>query len=155
MSGIQLFKDKIKDEKLGLLLKANLLITCLMFGILLVGKSKQFFLSESEGLSHDASKRDFCALVTTQLIEKKLSKKIVTESLFPKITDDNYKNLYFEGGEKLSGVWSGDERCKVLVKTTDGLRSFDYYFDQSMDFKYFYMVKKISENELYEKEGVE
>lgn len=155
MSGIQLFKDKINDEKISLLLKVNLLITCLMFGILLMGKSKQLFLSESGGLSHDASKRDFCTLVTTQLIEKKLSKKIVTESLYSLVTAENYKNLYFEGGEKLSGVWSGDERCKVLVKTNNGLRSFDYYFDQSMDFKYFYTVRKISENELYEKEGIE
>ncbi|MGZ3807327.1 MAG: hypothetical protein ACXVCE_04515, partial [Bacteriovorax sp.] len=87
------------------------------------------------------------------LIEKKLSKKIITESLFGLVTSENYKALYFEGDEKISAIWSSDESCKVLVKTKTGLRSFDYFFDQSREFKYFYKVKKITENEFYEKEN--
>lgn len=154
MGGFQLFKDKLNDEKIGLLLKINILITVVILLISLVSGKKQLFLSESEGLTKEASKRDFCSLITSQLIEKKLSRKIITESLFSLVTADSYKALYFEGDEKISGIWSGDKSCKVLVKTKNGLRSFDYFFDQSMDFKYFYQVKKISENELFDKEGV-
>lgn len=153
MGGIQLFKDKIKDEKISLLLKFNVLITFILLAISLTSVSKQFFLIEAEGLTLDAPKRDFCALVTIQLIEKNLSNRIITESLFGLVTSDNYKALYFEGDEKISGLWTNDETCKVLVKTKNGLRSFDYYFDQSMEFKYFYKIRKISENELFEKEN--
>lgn len=153
MGGIQLFKDKVKDEKISLLLVLNFLFTIIVLVISLFNVTKQLFLVEAEGLTIDASKRDFCSLVTTQLIEKKLSKKIITESLFGLVTSDNYKALYFNGDEKISGIWSSDDSCKVLVKTKAGLRSFDYFFDQSKDFNYFYQVKKISENDLYEKEN--
>ncbi len=154
MAGINLFKDKLSDVHISLLLKINILITFFILVISLYGSSKRLFLSESEGLTKDASKRDFCSLVTNQLIQKKLSSKLITESLFSLVTAENYKALYFEGDEKISGVWSGEESCKVLVKTQIGLRSFNYYFDQSMDFKYFYQVKKISENELFDKEDI-
>lgn len=153
MGGIQLFKDKVKDEKISLLLVLNLIFTIIVLVISLFNVTKQLFLVEASGLTTDASKRDFCSLVTTQLIEKKLSKKIITESLFGLVTSDNYKALYFDGEEKISGIWSSDDSCKVLVKTKTGLRSFDYFFDQSKEFKYFYQIKKISENDLYEKEN--
>lgn len=153
MGGIQLFKDKVKDEKISLLLVLNFLFTMIVLVISLFNVTKQLFLVEAVGLSIDASKRDFCSLVTTQLIEKRLSKKIITESLFGLVVSDNYKALYFDGDEKISGIWSSDDSCKVLVKTKAGLRSFDYFFDQSKEFKYFYQVKKISENDLYEKEN--
>jgi hypothetical protein len=153
MGGIQLFKDKIKDEQISLLLKLNVLITIIVFIISLFNVSKQLFITEAEGLTFDASKRDFCSLVTSQLIDKKLSKKIITESLFGLVTADNYKNIYFDGEEKISAIWASDETCKVLVKTKTGLRSFDYFFDQSKDFKYYYKVKKITENEFFEKEN--
>lgn len=153
MGGIQLFKDKVKDEKISLLLVLNFIFTIIVLVISLLNVTKQLFLVEAEGLTNDASKRDFCSLVTTQLIEKKLSKKIITESLFGLVASDNYKVLYFDGDEKISGIWSSDGSCKVLVKTKAGLRSFDYFFDQSKEFKYFYQVKKISENDLYEKEN--
>ncbi|MGZ3745422.1 MAG: hypothetical protein ACXVBQ_16280, partial [Pseudobdellovibrionaceae bacterium] len=61
--------------------------------------------------------------------------------------------LYFDGDEQISSIWSNDEVCKVLVKTKNGLRSFDFFFDQSLEFHYFYKVKKITENELFEKEN--
>ena len=153
MGGIQLFKDKIKDEQISLLLKLNVLITIIVFIISLLNVSKQLFIVEGDGLIYEASKRDFCSLVTTQLIEKKLSRKIITESLFGQVINDNYKALYFDGEEKISGIWSSDEACKVLVKTKSGLRSFDYYFDQDKENKFYYKVKKITENELFEKEN--
>ena len=153
MSGLQLFKDKIKDEQISLLLKLNVLITIIILAILFFNVSRQLFIVEADGLIYDAPKRDFCSLVTNQLIEKKLSKKIITESLFLLVTADNYKNIYFDGEEKISGIWSSDESCKVLVKTKSGLRSFDYYFDQGKENKFYYKVKKITENEFYEKEN--
>ena len=153
MGGIQLIKDKVRDEKLGLLFKLNFLISLVILFITFINFSKQLFIVEGEGLIFEASKRDFCSLVTTQLIEKKISKKIMTESLFGQVTSDNYKNLYFDGDEKISGIWSDDEACKVLVKTKSGLRSFDYYFDQGAENKFYYKVKKITENEFFEKEN--
>ncbi|MDO9181942.1 MAG: hypothetical protein Q7U04_06020 [Bacteriovorax sp.] len=153
MGGIQLFKDKIKDEQISLLLKFNVLITLIVLVMSLFNVSKQLFITEAEGLTFDASKRDFCSLVTSQLIDKKISKKIVTESLFGLVAADNYKNLYFDGEETISAIWASDETCKVLVKTKTGLRAFDYFFDQSKDFKYYYKVKKITENEFFEKEN--
>lgn len=153
MGGIELFKNKIKDEKISLFLMINLFVTCIALVILFIDVGKQYFIVEAEGLTLDASRKDFCSLVTIQLIEKKLSPKIITESLFSLVTNDNYKALYFEGDEKISGLWINDDSCKVLVKTKMGLRSFDYFFDQSKEFKYFYKVKKISENELFEKEN--
>lgn len=154
MSGIQLFKDKLNDDKISLLLKLNVFITTIILIISFRNVSKQLFLPQDE-LSLDASKRDFCSLVTKKLISKSLPRKLITESLFNLVTADNYKALFFEGTESISGIWSGDETCKVLVKTNDGLRSFDYFFDHSMDFKYFYKLRKITENELYEKEKSE
>lgn len=153
MGGLQLFKDKIKDEQISLLLKLNVLITIIILVVSFFSVSKQLFIVEADGLIYDASKRDFCSLVTNQLIEKKLSKRIITESLFVLVTAENYKNIYFDGEEKISGIWSTDDSCKVLVKTKSGLRSFDYYFDQSKENKFYYKVKKITENEFEEKEN--
>ncbi len=153
MGGIQLFKDKIKDEKLNLLLNVNLLLTFIVMLISLANVSKQLFIVETDGLTTDASKRDFCSLVTNQLIEKKLSRKIMTESLFTLVSSNNYQSIYFDGEEKISGIWSSDDSCKVLVKAKSGLRSFDYYFDQNKENKFYYKVKKITENELFEKEN--
>ena len=157
MGGIQLFKDKIKDEKISFFLMINTFLNIVILIIVLISVltnfTKQYFLVEAEGLTLDASKRDFCSLFTNQLIEKKVSKKIITESLFDLVTTHNYQALYFEGDEKISGVWPSEDACKVLVKTKTGLRSFDYYFDQSRDFKYFYKVKKITENDFFEKEN--
>lgn len=153
MGGIQLFKDKIKDEKITLLILINVLFTFIVLVISLFNVSKQLFITEAEGLTFDASKRDFCSLVTGQLIDKKISKKIFTEGLFNLVTADNYKNLYFDGEEKVTAVWTSDETCKVLVRTKTGLRSFDYFFEESKDFKYYYKVNKITENEFFEKEN--
>ena len=153
MGGIQLFKDKIKDEKITLLILINFLFTFIVLVISLLNVSKQLFITEAEGLTFDASKRDFCSLVTGQLIDKKISKKIMTEGLFNLVTADNYKNLYFDGEEKVSAVWTSDETCKVLVRTKTGLRSFDYFFLESKDYKYYYKVNKITENEFFDKEN--
>jgi len=153
MGGIQLFKDKLKDDGLALLLKLNIFISTLFLGASFYLTGKQLFIIESEGLSFDASKRDFCSLVTKQIIDKKLSKSIITESLYELVSRDNYKSLYFEGDEKINAVWSSDESCKVLVKTSDGLRSFDYFLEKNSENKFYYKVKKITENELFEKEN--
>ncbi len=153
MGGIQLFKDKLRDDGLGLLLKLNIVISTIFLGVSFMTLGKTLFISESEGLSFDASKRDFCSVLTKQIIDKKLSKSIITESLYELVTKDNYKDLYFEGDEKVSAVWSGEESCKVLVKTNTGLRSFDYFLEKDSKNKFYYKVKKITENELFEKEN--
>ncbi len=153
MGGIQLFKDKLKDDGLALLLKLNIFISTLFLGASFYLTGKQLFITESEGLSFDASKRDFCSLVTKQIIDKSLSRHIITESLYELVSRDNYKSLYFEGDEKINAVWSSDESCKVLVKTSDGLRSFDYFLEKNSSNKFYYKVKKITENELFEKEN--
>lgn len=153
MGGIQLFKDKLKDDGLGLLLKLNIFISTIFLGSSLFIGGKKIFINEREGLSFDASKSDFCSLVTKQIIDKRLSKEIISESLYELVTRDNYISLYFEGNEKVNAVWSSEESCKVLVKTSDGLRSFDYFLEKDSGNKFYYKVKKITENELFEKEN--
>ena len=153
MGGIQLFKDKMRDDGLGLLLKINIVISTIFLGVSFMTLGKTLFISESEGLSFDASKRDFFFFFTKRIIDKKLSKSIITESLYELVTKDNYKDLYFEGDEKVSAVWSGEDSCKVLVKTSTGLRSFDYFLEKDSKNKFYYKVKKITENELFEKEN--
>jgi hypothetical protein len=91
--------------------------------------------------------------VTKQIIDKKLSKEIISESLYELVSRDNYKSLFFEGDEKVNAVWSSEESCKVLVKTSGGLRSFDYFLEKDSGNKFYYKVKKITENELFEKEN--
>ncbi len=153
MGGIQLFKDKLKDDGLALLLKLNIFISTIFLWASFYLSGKQLFINESEGLSFDASKRDFCTLITKQIINKKLSKEIMTESLYELVSRDNYKNIFFEGDEIISAVWSGEDACKVLVKTNEGLRSFDYFLEKGSGNKFYYKVKKITENELFEKEN--
>ena len=104
-------------------------------------------------MSVDASKRDFCAMAINQMIHKKLSKKIITDGLYDLVSADNYKNMLFDEGDKVSSVWGGEGVCKVLVKTKDGLRSFDLFLEEGDEPEFHYQIQKIHENELYEKES--
>lgn len=130
-----------------------LLAIALVVIIQIYFKTAHAFISPNEGLSKDASKRDFCSMAMNQMIQKKLSKKIITDSLYDLVTANDYKNLYLENEDLVSEVFSGDEKCKVLVKNKAGLRSFDFYLDQGMDEEFYYRIRKITENELVEKEG--
>lgn len=126
----------------GLLLLSDLFI-----------KKSRFFVSSNEFLSKEASKRDFCSMAMNQIIGHKLSKRIITDNLYEIITNDNYKNMYFEDGDSVSEVFVSEEKCKVLVKVKNGLRSFDFNIGSSFDESFFYKVEKVIENELVEKEG--
>jgi hypothetical protein len=151
MSAVQIFKDKLKDEKRSLLVAVNLLFTIALSILMLINISKKIFITEAQGLSPDASKRDFCSMAMNQVIKKKLSTKIITESLYSQVINDNYKNLYFDGDEVVESVFSNENICKVIVKTKEGIRSFDLTLDEAGNLEFYYVIKKIHESELYEK----
>lgn len=150
MAGVQIFKDKIKDEKHSWYLKLNILLTVIVLIAISLNLSRKVFISEAEGLSPEASKRDFCSMAMNQVISKKLSKKIITESLYSQVVNDNYKNLYFEGEEVVDSVFTRDRICKIIVKTNNGIRSFDFTLEESGDYQFYYVITKIHESELYE-----
>lgn len=143
--------DKHKEMAQGLLLKVNLGLIILTTIILLYVCSQRIFITESDLISNEASKRDFCALTMKQMIQKKLSTKLMQQALFDLVTRDNYSTLFLKGKEKITGLWSGEESCKILIKG-EVLRSFDFYLTASGEFPFYYQVKKITENELFEKE---
>ena len=151
MSGIKIFAEKLMDKKLSFYLMINIALTAVVLFLILINYSGKLFIREAQGLSPEASKRDFCSMAMNQVITKKLSKKIITESLYSQVVNDNYKNLYFEGEEVVDSVFTKESICKVIVKTKDGIRSFDFTLDKSGDSEFYYLIKKIHESELYEK----
>jgi hypothetical protein len=149
-----MFKEKLAEEKLLNYIKATLIISGLCFIANFFNRTKHFFISEAQGLSVDASKRDFCSMAINQMIHKKLSKKIIDDGLYDLVTEENYKNMLFDEEDKVSSVFNGEDICKVLVKTKDGLRSFDLFLEVGADSDFHYQIKKIHENELFEKESM-
>lgn len=148
-----MFKEKLFEEKILLFLKIIAVGSVINFGLLLKSHTQHLFIKEVSELSEDASKRDFCSMAMNQMILKKLSKPFVEESLYSQVVADNYKAMLFDDVDKVSSVFSGEDSCKVLVHTKDGIRSFDLILDKGSDFKYFYQIIKIHENELIEKES--
>lgn len=149
----RLFQDKTDEDRLLFYLRgiSFLLLFCIFLN--LKTRTNSFFVKEAEGLSRDSSKRDFCSMAMNQMIKKKLSKKIITESLYEVVIAENYKNMMFEEGDSVGSVFSGEDNCKVLVKTNDSIRSFDLFLVEGEDSEFYYQITKIRENELYEKES--
>lgn len=148
-----MFKEKLAEDKLLNYIKLTLLVSSLCLLANIFNRTRHYFVTEAEGLSSDASKRDFCTMALNQMIHKKLSKKIITDGLYELIVADNYKNMFFDDEDKVSSVFTGESSCKALVKTKDGLRSFDLYLEQGDDPEFHYQITKVRENELYEKES--
>lgn len=148
-----MFKEKLVEDNLLRYSKLTLLVTTLCLLANFYNRTRHYFVTQAEGLSLEASKRDFCTMALNQMINKKLSKKIVTDGLFELVTAENYKNMFFSMEDKVSSVFTGENSCKALVKTKDGLRSFDLYLEQSDESEFYYQINKIHENELYEKES--
>ncbi len=148
-----MFKEKLFEEKILLFLKVIAVATVINFCLLLKSHTQHLFIKEVSELSEDASKRDFCSMAINQMIHKNLSKLLMEESLYSQVVADNYKAMLLDDVDKVSSVYSGEDSCKVLVHTKDGVRSFDLILDKGPDFKYFYQITKIHENELSEKES--
>lgn len=151
MVGIKVFQDVVNEKKVALYAKFNFCVSVILLVLMFV-KLRPLFLTEEAGLSTEASKRDFCALSMNQMIQRKLSPKLMSEGLFQLVTKNNYEALYLKGDESVSSVWTSKDRCKILLKTSEGPRSFDLHLDESSNFKFYYQIKKITENELFEKE---
>jgi hypothetical protein len=149
----EMLKEKSAEEKLLNYIKLTLVVTVLCLLTNVFHKTKHMYISNAEGLSEDASTRDFCSMAINQMIQKKLSKKIIVEGLYELVVADNYKNMLFEEGDKVSSIFNADENCKVLVKTKEGIRSFDLTLEEGGEAEFYYQIKKIRENELYEKEN--
>ena len=147
-----MFKEKMVEDKLLKYIRITLIVSGLCLFANIFNRTKHWYVSSVEGLSDEASKRDFCSMALNQMIQKKLSKKIITDGLYELVVTDNYKNMLFDEGDKVSSVFSTDEACKVLVKTKDGIRSFDLSLEEGDEAEFYYQIQKIRENELYEKE---
>lgn len=152
MAGLQMFNDILSDKRSRLYIRINVVISVLLIILALI-KIRPLYLKSEDGLASEASKRDFCALSMNQMIFKKLSPSLMSEGLFQLVTKNNYEALYLNGDESVSGVWSSQDQCKVLLKTNEGPRSFDFHLEGSSDYKFYYQIKKITENELFEKEA--
>lgn len=108
------------------------------------------FVKVPEGLSKDASKSDFCTMAVDQMIHKKLSKKIVSENFYQRVTSNNYVDLALDQEDSISSVFSGNEFCKVLVKSKSSLKSLDLFLSEGEDSDFYYQITKIRINELYQ-----
>lgn len=148
-----MLKEKLAEEKLLNYIKVTLVVSVVCLFANVFHRTKHLFVSEAKGLSSDASKRDFCSMAFDQMIHKKLSRKIISNGLYDLVVADNYKNMLFEEDDTVGSVFSSDEACKVLVKTKEGLRSFDLYLEEGDEAEFHYQITKIHENELYEKEN--
>lgn len=146
------FEDKFTAMNLKRLIYGNLFISfvLVMFFIFLF---KLSYTREGEWVVSEAPRRDFCMMVAKQLIEKKVSEKVMESGLYSLVTNDNYRALPFTGSEKVSAVWSNDNSCKVLIKDEIGLRSFNYVLNSDGSYPFYYQVEKIKEHELFEKGG--
>ncbi len=146
-----MFNDKKFEDKILIYLKICLIFIVATFLFNLKGCSKSYFLKESELLTFEASKRDFCSLSMNQMIQKKLSSKLMDESLYSQVIADNYSAMYLDEKSKISSILSNEEGCKILLASNNGLRSFDFKLEQDSGYPFFYHIKKIHENELVEK----
>ena len=149
----EMFKEKLLENKHFKYILLTLIFSVISMLASVFHRTEHWFIPEAEGLSKDSSKRDFCTMALNQMIHKKLSKKIIASGLYELVTADNYKNLFFDEEDKVSSVYSGEDSCKVLVKTKDGLRSLDLFLEEGDDPEFHYQIRKIHENELYEKES--
>lgn len=111
---------------------------------------QRVFIRGSESLDSDPARRSFCEQVMKQMINKKLSRRVVSESLFELITNNNYEALYLTGKETIKGVWSDDERCKVMFSGSEGFRTIDFYIEDSGEYPFYFNVTKMSDHEFNE-----
>ena len=146
-----MFKDKLIEEKYLFALQAIGVAVGILLILVVKNYTQHIFIKEAPELTTEASKRDFCTMSMNQMIQKKLSQQLMDESLYSQVTANGYKAMLFNEDDKVSSVFSNDESCKVLVHTPDGIRSFDLILESNNDYKFFYQIKKIHENELYEK----
>ncbi len=151
MAGLNLFTDQLRENRFLLMGIINLLIGILLLVICSIRVIPRFF-PDSSGLVVEAPKKEFCALAMNQMIQKKLSSHLIKEGLYKLVTRNRYEALLLDGNESISGIWTDEKNCKVLLKTSKGLRSFDLFLDGSTDHKFFYQIQKIRENELFEKQ---
>lgn len=149
--GNSFYKDKVSEAAKRWSIKFNFLVFIIMMGVLIyVSHQRDFFIS-SAYITSEAPKRDFCSVVMAQMIEKKISPKLMDEGLYDLVTRDHYAALYLTGKEKITGIWSKDESCKVLING-EHLRAFDFFLDGSGQYPYYYIVTKIREHEFFDKE---
>jgi hypothetical protein len=143
--------DKDSEHRLDRAYKINLFLITMMIVVLIYVSTQRIFIKTAKLVSNEPSKRDFCELIMNQMIHKKLSKKLMKESLYEQVVANNYGVLLFSGKEKLTGIWSGQNKCKVIVRG-DGLRSFDFFLEESNEHPFYFEVFKITENDLFEGE---
>lgn len=146
-------EDKLSAVNLKRLIYANLLIMIALV-VFFIFFFKLSYVREGEWIVSEAPKRDFCHMVTKQLIDKKVSEKVLESGLYSLVTDDNYKALPFSGKEVIKEILLNNTGCKVLISDEIGLRSFDFHLIDDGAYPFYYQVEKIREHEIFEKEDV-
>jgi hypothetical protein len=101
--------------------------------------------------NREETQRDFCFMAMTEMIQKKVSPKIINDELYALVKEDNYKNLLLSGKEKITGLWSRQKSCKLLIKDKI-IRSFDLFLEEDASHPFYFLIYRIRENELFEKE---
>lgn len=145
------YKDKVLEGTKKWSLQIILLIFFTMVSVLIYISNQRDFLIDSPYITSEASKRNFCSAVISQMVEKKLSPKLLELGLYDLVSRDNYAALYLTGKEKIKGIWSNDDSCKVLIHG-DYLRAFDFVLDDSGEYPFHYVVTKITEHDFFDKE---
>ncbi len=152
---VKLFSQLKNSDKHEVWIKrVNFWLLITLVFVLLIQVRSRSFIKESNWLVGETPKRDFCSMLATQMIRKNVSPILVEEGLYELISMDNYDALNFNGKEKLTGIWSNDKGCKVYLKDHLGTRSFDFILEDSEEHPYYWIVTKITEYELFEKEDV-
>lgn len=145
------YKDKVLEGSKKWSLQIILLLFLVTGSLVVyVTNQREFFVSEPF-ITSEAPKREFCSVVVSQIIQKKLSFKLMDEGLFDLVTRDNYGALYLTGKEKVLGVWSTDKSCKVIIGG-EQFRAFDFFLDNSAQYPFYYKVTKITEHDYFDKE---
>ncbi len=152
---IKLF-SQIKEvgKNQGIVKKFNLWCSIALIYLLVTHINDRSFVKESEWLVTETPKRDFCSMVANQLIQKKASPVLFDDGLYELITRDNYQALPFNGKEIVSSVWTNTHGCKVYIKDDQLLRSLDFSMEESDEYPYYWIISRVRENEMFEREDV-
>lgn len=121
MSKLDLLSEN-NNSKLSLFILFFLVLNFII-SIFLFSKRETYILANGAE-SQTPSKSDFCSVVGKQLINKKISDKVVAPDIYSAITEKNYSAMEFDGTERLFGISEKDDQCEISIKDSLGVRVF-------------------------------
>lgn len=136
--------------KLGsLATKENILLALVSVNILFTmfanfGAGKSFILTNGKEAEEPGLEK-FCSSFIDQILSKSLHEEMVEADIYDVLVEDNYKVLNLVGSEKTLFTRVNDNNCAVVIKDKLGLRRFDLSVNKSIDYPFFYRVKRVDE----------